>query len=169
MRSSAEERGRTQKLIRTNPRGSARSQRRAQVSIANGVASHATGVSHVSCPNIPTSIRRDCGSCKKKKTYLEANGKGDEHPEPRWYEHASGETIKWAQLLRDKTKPDRSGRQKEQDNPVGQSTRWPAARQSAPDVNGQKPATRRVEFEGTKDCDARGGTPPQLATMQTSI
>ena len=46
-----------------------------------------------------------------------------------------------------------------------QPTRWPAARQSATDVNGRASATRRVEFEGVKDRDTRGGTPRQLATI----
>ena len=35
-----------------------------------------------------------CKGFKKKKAYLEANDKGDEHPERRWYEYASGGTIK---------------------------------------------------------------------------
>ena len=33
------------------------------------------------------------------------------------------------------------------------------------DVNGDKRATRRVEFEGVNDCDTREGTPRQLATI----
>ena len=66
-----------------------------------------------------------------------------------------GGTIKGAQFPGDKSRPDRSGRQREQDHPVEQSPRWPAARQSVQEVNGHKPATRRVEFEGVKDRDAR--------------
>ena len=40
---------------------------------------------------------------KLKKAYLEANGKGDEHPALRWYEYAAGGTINGAQFPGDKT------------------------------------------------------------------
>ena len=39
------------------------------------------------------------------------------------------------------------------------------ARKSAPDVDGHKTSSRRVEFEGVRDRDTRGGNPKQLAIM----
>ena len=90
---------------------------------------------------------------------MDANGKGDEHPELRWYEYAVGGTIKGAQFPWDKS---RSGRQREQDHLVEQSPRWPAAGQSVQKVNG---SDTHVEFEGVKERDARGSTPRQLATI----
>ena len=91
-----------------------------------------------------------------KKAWNEANGKGDDHPELKWYEYAAGGVIRGAKnpAAGEKSRPDRSGRQREPDNTEERTPRWPAARQSAPDVNGHKPATRRVEFEGVKDRDS---------------
>jgi hypothetical protein len=86
-------------------------------------------------------------------------------PELKWHEHAGGGPMRGAQHPGEKTKPDRSGRRREPDRVAEQPSRWPGARQSAPDVNGNRPATRRVEFEGVKDIDPRGGTPRQLATI----
>ena len=100
-----------------------------------------------------------------KKAWLEANGKGDDYPELRWHEYVGGGVIRGAQNPGEKSKPDRSGRQRDQDHAAEQPPRWQPAKQSAPDVNGNKPATRRVEFEGVKDRDTRGGTPRHLATI----
>ena len=54
----------------------------------------------------------------RRKAYLEANGNRDEHPELRWYEYTAGGTIKGAQFPGDKSRPNRSGRQREQDQPL---------------------------------------------------
>ncbi len=97
-----------------------------------------------------------------KKAWNEANGKGDEHPELRWYEYAGGGIIRGAHNPGEKARPERSGRQQDRDPP-----RWQPAKQSVSDAHGHKPATRRIEFEGVKDRDTRGGTPRVLATIST--
>jgi hypothetical protein len=79
-----------------------------------------------------------------KKAWLDANGKGDDHPELRWYEYESNEGHRIQGRSKDR---------KDKDRAAEQPPRWQPARQSAPDVHGNKPATRRVEFEGVKDRD----------------
>ena len=39
------------------------------------------------------------------------------------------------------------------------------SQKSTPDVDGHKTSSRRVEFKGVRDRDARGGKPRQWATM----
>ena len=64
-----------------------------------------------------------------KKAWLEANGKGDEHPELRWYEHAGGGVIRGALNPGEKSRPDRSGRPRDPDRVAEQPPRWQPARQ----------------------------------------
>ena len=59
-----------------------------------------------------------------KKAWLEANGKGNDHPELRWYEYAGGGVIRGAQNPGEKSRPDRSGRQRDPDRAAEQPPRW---------------------------------------------
>jgi hypothetical protein len=75
-----------------------------------GVASHATSGS----PNYnEKGLWIHSEEYKLKKAWLEANGKGDDQPELRWYEYAMGWIIRGAQHPGEKSRPDRSGRMQE--------------------------------------------------------
>ena len=78
-------------------------------------------------------------------------------------------------MFPDKVRADRADERSRQHESAGDRRRlderadnqarvYGAARKSTPDVDGHKPTTRRVEFEGYKDCHARG-KPQHLATI----
>ena len=116
---------------------------------------------------------------RKRKAFLESRGEGDRQVALKWNEYASGAYIKGVRFPEDWAKVDRSGESTRPPDEAGarRSTTsantkadrggrvYGVARKNAPDVDGHKQFSRRVEFEGVRDHDNRGGKHKQLAIM----
>jgi hypothetical protein len=114
---------------------------------------------------------------RKRKALLESRGEGDRQIALKWNEYASGAYIKGVRFPEDRAKADRSGDSARPTDDAGArrnntSTNAEAdrdirgvARKSAPDVDGHSKYSRRVQFEGVRERDTRGGKHKQLAIM----
>ena len=106
-------------------------------------------------------------------------GESDRQVILKWNEYASGAYIKGVRFPGDRAKADRSGestrppeKASARRSTTGANTEadrsgrvYGVARKSAPDVDGLKQFGRRVEFEGVRERDNRGGKHKQLAIM----